>query len=332
MKNGEIAYLAFTEKGRALAETLRAVLDGEVSCTRDGVSLQDWTARAFFSCRALVFIGATGIAVRAIAPYLHSKASDPAVVAVDECGYFAVSLLSGHLGGANALTREIARICGAEAVITTATDRNGVFAFDDWARVQGLSVADPGRIKAVSAKLLAGERIRFRSAFPIDGAPPTGVELLDDGEADVWVDVRAHDALTLVPTALVLGVGCRRGTAREVLEARLNALCERTGILPQAVCAAASIDLKRRDRGLAAFCATHGWPLNFYTAAELSALKGDFTASAFVARMTGVDNVCERAAVKCAQGELIVKKHAGEGVTFALAKRPLRLDWGFGRG
>ena len=123
MKNGEIAYLAFTEKGRALAETLRAVLGGEVSCTRDGVSLQDWTARAFASCRALVFIGAAGIAVRAIAPYLHGKASDPAVVAVDECGYFAVSLLSGHLGGANALTREIARICGAEAVITTETDR-----------------------------------------------------------------------------------------------------------------------------------------------------------------------------------------------------------------
>ena len=332
MKNGEIAYLAFTEKGRVLAETLRAVLDGEVSCTRDGVSLQDWTARAFASCRALVFIGAAGIAVRAVAPYLHGKASDPAVVAVDECGYFAVSLLSGHLGGANALTREIARICGAEAVITTATDRNGVFAFDDWARVQGLSVADPGRIKAVSAKLLAGKRIRVRSAFPIDGAPPAGVELPDDGEADVWVDVRAHDALTLVPKALVLGVGCRRGTARETLDARLNALCTETGILPQAVCAAASIDLKRRDRGLAAFCATHGWSLHFYTASELASLRGEFTASAFVARMTGVDNVCERAAVKCAQGELIVKKHAGDGVTFALARRPLRLDWGFGRG
>ena len=332
MKNGEIAYLAFTEKGRALAETLCAVLGGEVSCTRDGVALQEWTARAFPNARALVFIGAAGIAVRAIAPYLHGKASDPAVVAVDECGYVAVSLLSGHLGGANALTREIARICGAEAVITTATDRNGVFAFDDWARVQGLSVADPGRIKAVSAKLLAGKRIRVRSAFPIDGAPPAGVELPDDGEADVWVDVRAHDALTLVPTALVLGVGCRRGTARETLETRLNAFCAETGILPQAVCAAASIDLKRRDRGLAAFCATHGWPLHFYTASELAALKGEFTASAFVSRMTGVDNVCERAAVKCAQGELIVKKHAGEGVTFALAKRPLRLDWGFGRG
>ena len=277
MKNGEIAYLAFTEKGRALAETLCAVLGGEVSCTRDGVALQEWTARAFPNARALVFIGAAGIAVRAIAPYLHGKASDPAVVAVDECGYFAVSLLSGHLGGANALTREIARICGAEAVITTATDRNGVFAFDDWARVQGLSVADPGRIKAVSAKLLAGKRIRVRSAFPIDGAPPAGVELPDDGEADVWVDVR-------------------------------------------------------RDRGLAAFCATHGWPLHFYTAAELASLRGEFTASAFVARMTGVDNVCERAAVKCAQGELIVKKHAGDGVTFALARRPLRLDWGVGRG
>ncbi len=332
MKNGPIAYLAFTEKGRALAETLRAALDGEVSCTRDGVSLAGWTAKAFSESRALVFIGAAGIAVRAIAPHLRSKASDPAVVVVDECGCFAIPLLSGHLGGANALAREIARSCGAEAVITTATDRSGVFAFDDWARVQGLTVADPSRIKAVSARLLAGARIRVRSAFPIDGAPPAGVALAEDGEADVWVDVRAHDALTLVPPALILGVGCRRGTKQESLEARFAALCAGTGVLPQAVCAAASIDLKWDEAGLAAFCAAHGWPLHFYTAAELAALAGDFSVSAFVTRTTGVDNVCERAALRSARGELIVKKHAGDGVTFALAQRPLRLDWRDGRG
>ena len=157
MKSREIAWLAFTEKGRALAQRLCASLGGEVSYTGDGVSLRDWTGKAFAESRALVFIGAAGIAVRASAPYLTGKAADPAVVAVDECARFAVPLLSGHLGGANALAREIALLCGAEAVITTATDRNGVFAFDEWARVQGLRVADPGRIRAVSAKLLAGD-------------------------------------------------------------------------------------------------------------------------------------------------------------------------------
>ena len=327
MKSGEIAWLAFTEKGHALAQRLCASLGGEVSYTGDGVSLHDWTGKAFAESRALVFVGAAGIAVRAAAPYLKGKAVDPAVVAVDECARFAVPLLSGHLGGANALAREIALLCGAEAVITTATDRNGVFAFDEWARVQGLTVADPGRIKAVSAKLLAGETVTLRSALPIEGEPPEGVCLTESGEADVWVDVRAHDALTLIPPVLVLGVGCRRRIACGTLEERFAALCRETGILPGAVCEAATIDLKRSERGLEDFCSERGWPLRFFTAEELSALAGEYSASAFVAQTTGVDNVCERAAVKAAQGPLRVKKQAGGGVTLALAEKQRHLDW-----
>ena len=327
MKKGEIACLAFTEKGRALAETLGKALGGEVKCTRDGVSLADWTAEAFASKRALIYVGAAGIAVRAVAPHLASKASTAAVLAVDASGRFAVPLASGHLGGANELARRIARLIGATAVITTATDVNGVFAVDEWARAQGMTVADVSKIKAASARLLAGETVAVRSAFPIDGAPPEGVCLTDADDAGMWVDVRAHDALTLVPPALVLGVGCRRGTAAEALEERFSALCAETGVLPEAVFAAATIDLKRGETGLESFCAAHGWELAYYTAEELAAVGGEFAASEFVAQTTGVDNVCERAAVKRAGGELAVKKIAGGGVTLALAKRDIHLDW-----
>ena len=323
----DIAYLAFTEKGRALAELLSAALGGEVSCTRGGVSLQGWTAENFEAGRALVYVGAVGIAVRAVAPHIRSKTTDPAVVAVDECGRYAVPLLSGHLGGANALAREIARVCGCEAVVTAATDRNGLFTVDDWARVQGLAVLNPKKIKTVSSKLLAGGTIVMRSLFPIDGAVPEGVRRTEDAGADVYVDIRAHEALTLVPRALVLGVGCRRGTERETLQERFAALCRETGILPEAVCGAATIELKRDEAGLSSFCASHGWPLCFYAAEELSALDGDFTPSSFVLETAGVDNVCERAAVRAAGGALIVKKHAGGGVTLALARKDMRLTW-----
>ena len=332
MKDGDIAYLAFTEKGRALAEALCAELGGEVSCTRDGVPLRDWTERSFGERRALVFVGAAGIAVRAVAPHLRSKASDPAVVAVDECACYAVALLSGHLGGANELAERIAEACGAQAVITTATDRGGIFAFDEWARVQGLSVADAGKIRTVSAKLLAGGSVSVRSVLPIVGVPPENICLTESGNADVWVDVRAHDALTLVPPVLTLGVGCRRAAERGTLEARFAALCAETGILPAAIGAAASIEQKRGERGLEAFCAAHGWPLRFFSAEELAALGGGFSASSFVAETVGVDNVCERAAVRSAEGELVVGKYAGEGVTFALARRITELDWRAGRG
>ena len=151
------AYLAFTSKGLALARKLAAAQPGAVArCGENGVTLANWTAAQFAQSDALVFVGAVGIAVRAIAPHCRSKATDPAVVVLDECGRFAIPLLSGHLGGANDLARRLAKACGAVPVITTATDANGVFAVDEWAKHQHCLVAEPARIKKVSSALLAG--------------------------------------------------------------------------------------------------------------------------------------------------------------------------------
>ena len=142
------AYLAFTSKGLALARKLAAAQPGAVArCGENGVTLANWTAAQFAQSDAIVFVGAVGIAVRAIAPHCRSKATDPAVVVLDECGRFAIPLLSGHLGGANNLARRLAKACGAVPVITTATDANGVFAVDEWAKHQHCLVAEPARIK-----------------------------------------------------------------------------------------------------------------------------------------------------------------------------------------
>ncbi len=122
-------------------------------------------------------------------------------------------------------------------------------------------------------------------------------------------------------------MGCRRGTTRETLERRFSALCEAHDFWPEAFAAAASIDLKSDEAGLLDFCAAHGWEPRFFRADELRRVPGEFSASAFVEARTGADNVCERAAVLLSQGDLLVKKYAGEGVTFAVARRPVRLDW-----
>jgi len=324
---GEIAYLSFTEQGRALAERLRDALGGEVACTRDGVTLRDWTATHFPTARSLVYVGAAGIAVRAVAEHLVSKTSDPAVIAVDEVGQFAIPLASGHLGGANELARKIARVTGGAAAVTTATDVRGVFAVDEWARVQGCAVVGTAHIKEVSGKLLAGNTIIIDTAFPITGEPPKGVSLTNADAPDAWVDVRPHDGLTVVPRVLTLGVGCRKGTTRETLEKRFAAFCAAADILSEAIAGAASIDLKADEPGLLSFCAAHGWTLKTCAAAELSAVQGEFTASAFVEATTGVDNVCERAAVCASGGTMLARKFAGDGVTFALAQRETALDW-----
>ena len=257
MREG-IAFLSFTDRGDALAEKLAGILGGETARAGRELELGTWTETAFRKKAALVYIGAVGIAVRAIAPYLKHKAEDPAVLAVDETGHYVVPLLSGHLGGANALARKLAALTGGEAVITTATDLHGVFAVDLWAKRQNMTVRQPERIKTVSAKLLAGQAIRLNCRWEIRGAAPENVlplpqtggvpeETLPNAECGMETDVLVdyHDttcpALQLVPRILHLGIGCRKGTSAETLETGLKRFCREREILPEAICSAASI-------------------------------------------------------------------------------------------
>lgn len=327
MREG-IAIVAFTSRGAELGSLLAEELEASLAHPgQEGFSLTSWTAEQFPKRSALIFIGAAGIAVRAVAPYIKSKAEDPAVVCLDELGQYAIPLLSGHLGGANTLAGELAAMTGGTAVITTATDVNGLFAVDLWAKRQHMAVLQPERIKNVSAKILRGETVRVDSPWPVTGKKPELVEtgMPEDMHVSCYREDRA--ALQLVPRIVTLGVGCRRGTTREQLEVAFARFCGERGLLPQAIRAAASIDLKAAEEGLKAFCAAHAWPLRFYTAEELKAVPGVFSASAFVEQTTGVDNVCERAAVLDSGGELIEKKHAAEGVTFAAAAGPFAPDW-----
>lgn len=326
MRDG-IAIAAFTPRGTELGRLLAGELGASLALTgREDFSLSIWTAEQFPKREALIFIGAAGIAVRAIAPHLRHKAEDPAVLCVDELGGYVIPLLSGHLGGANALAQRLAALTGGEAVITTATDLNGLFAVDLWAKRQNMAVVNPERIKSVSAKLLRGERVRIDCPWPVAGERPHLVEMGNPGDACVCCRRTDGNALLLAPRIVMLGIGCRRGTTKEQLELSFARFCDERGLLPQAVAAAVSLDLKQDETGLLAFCRAHDWPLRFYSADKLKAVPGTFSASPFVERTTGVDNVCERAAA-CEGGKLIEKKYAAEGVTFAAAEGPFTPDW-----
>ena len=325
-----IAWISFTPRGRVLAEKLCERTGGTAEdARREGFSLSTWTEQAFSEAQALVFVGAAGICIRAVAPFLKNKAEDPAVICMDEAGQFVIPLLSGHLGGANALAREISLLCGGTPVITTATDVNHLFAIDLWAKKQQLAVINPQRIKVLSAKILAGEEIAVSCPWPVSGEPPEHVTLGTRGDAAVTFHRVSEDVLALVPHTAVLGVGCRKGITEAQLEDVFQLFCEKRAIHPEAICAAASVDRKGREGGLRAFCKTHGWPLRCYSADDLNSLPGIYTGSDFVRQTVGTDNVCERAAVLASGGSLIENKFACGGVTFALAAASPVLDWRF---
>lgn len=325
------AILAFTRRGAALGKALAEALDASLHvparfAAEVGVeaydSLEGWTARMWGEKDALIFVGACGIAVRAIAPHVKDKFTDPAVVSVDEAGKFVVPLLSGHVGGANELALRVAGLTGGQAAISTATDVNGLFAVDVWARERDMAITDRTLAKEVSAALLEGKAVGFASDF--GHSCPQGLTV-SPAELGVWVTWKTGNGpfartLRLVPKGLILGIGCRRGTPQAAIEEAVSAAL--AGYEPAAVERVATIDLKQDEPGLLAFCAAHNLPLSVYSAAELAAVEGDFTPSDFVKGITGVDNVCERSAV-LAGGAILVPKQAKNGVTVAVAGRKI---------
>ncbi len=325
-----IGVLSFSEKGFSLAEKLSGLLESGGDCVtfkRAGNGeLSSWTEEHFFSDDALIYISSCGIALRAVAPFIKSKVTDPAVIVIDECGTFAVSLLSGHIGGANALASKSARLIGAMPVITTATDRNGIFAFDSWASSNGLTVANPERIKWVSARMLAGETIKIKSSFPIEGPLPNGTELVEE-DYDVLITYRSRgrsDALRLVPKVISLGIGCKKNVPMEAIQEAFVSALKKSGCHPDSVKRICSIDLKSQEPGILDFCREHSLEFKTFSPEQLMAVPGNFTSSAFVKSITGVDNVCERSAVLGSgeNGKLISQKDAGNGITTALAIEP----------
>lgn len=316
-----ISAIAFTEQGLGLGKRLQSKFPSLTLTRCQKGMLEGWTQGHFQSAGVLLFIGAAGIAVRAIAPHVRDKTADPAVIVMDELGRFVIPILSGHLGGANRYAEEFAGAIGALSVITTATDLNNVFAVDVWAKQQGLLIANPECIKLISSRILCGESIRIKSLFPIEGAFPGNVVAAKE-DYDILVTYRTGgraDALKLIAPAVTLGIGCKKGVPAEVIEHAFELTLKKAGCHPLAVCGVASIDIKKEEKGILQFCSRHGLAFHTFSAAQLSEAEGSFSSSAFVQKTTGVDNVCERAAVLAGKGRLLTKKDAGNGVTMALA-------------
>ena len=291
----------------------RIYVKGSAADAADGetvlnTGIGDWAGEQMRGKNALIFVGAVGIAVRTIAPHIEDKLSDSPVIVIDEAGAFCIPILSGHMGGANALASFISRLTGAIPVITTATDINKRFAADIFAKRNKLFITDKDGIKKISAKALSGERI----TISVEGGHLIGDDITEDivlkkyppyEYVDVAVTSENADfdaGLVLKPRLYAVGVGCRKGIPHEKFEEFVNGALEKAGINPGEVAVMASVDLKSGEKAINAYCKKYSIPFVCFSPEELMRVEGDFSHSDFVMERTGADNVCERAAALAA--------------------------------
>ncbi len=276
----------------------------------------------FEDADAMIFVSSCGIAVREIAPFVHDKRSDPAVICIDELGGFVIPILSGHIGGANELAGELAVFLGAAPVITTATDINHRFSADAWAARNGFIIDDMRMAKEISAAILEKD-LPLLCDLPVVSDYPKGTFPGKDGDIGIYIGWENRKpfskTLHLIPPVLNLGIGCRKGISETAIRTAVNMVSEQFHIDKRAIREAASIDMKADEPGLLGFCHDEGIQIHFFSADSLRNVQGSFSHSDFVKEVTGVDNVCERAAMKLSD-RLIVPKTAVNGVTIAVGE------------
>ena len=282
----------------------------------------------FFEFSAHIFIFATGIAVRMIAPLIQSKTTDPAVIVLDDKGIHAISLLSGHLGGANRLTQRIATLVNARAVITTATDINGLPSIDLIAQKNNLFIENPGAIKNVNMVFLKKKTMAvYDPEGFIDKQIPeafinsSNIPTQGAGVACTWKTIKVpRETLLLRPQNLSVGIGCNRNTPINVIHEFLRSVLDEEGISLNAVFTLATTDVKLDEIGLLELADKLDLPIKFYDKTQLNSVDTIETPSKMVEKHLGVKSVCEAAAILAAErGRLIVTKKKNKDVTIAVA-------------
>lgn len=364
-----LACFALTEKAYVLAMTFQRSLDAPVTVfvsekaladaaeipkegTQTFTKLRDSVSGAFPVYDGLIFIMAAGIVVRTIAPLIKNKLEDPAVVVFDECGQHGISLLSGHIGGANLLVRQLCQTVGALPVVTTATDVNHYTAPDALAARLSLRPWPKARIQTLNSAVLRGEKIHWRvdkmlphseffkqqleqsgqcvklcpknelfQVLPEEREQLTAVILAENGLPEL--SMLPANMLCLTPRRLIAGVGCRRGTPAALVMTALDTACRRIGRDCSFLAALASTAVKRHEAGILSAADSLGCPVYFYeNDPMLRAIRElKLEESPFVRKTIGIGNVCEAAAYCCTGekgGRLALRKTKFEKVTVAL--------------
>jgi cobalt-precorrin 5A hydrolase len=296
-------------------------------------TLKEVIKENFSLYNAHIFICAIGIVVRVICPFICSKDKDPAVVVIDPAGRFVISLLSGHLGGANKLTRNIARIIGATEVITTATDSFNLPAIDEIAREKNLKIDDIKKIKTVNSAILKNTPIwvydplnilNLHNYFP-DDYPIIHIEdvsNIPEQEIGIICDFREHilddKKIILYPKVLYVGVGCNTNTSSDEIFSLMQRVFLEENLSISSIKAIVTTDKKVAEKGIIKVAEMLGTELLFVKHEKLNLVDVP-NPSEQVKKYMGVYSVCEAAAKIASRGTLIKQKTKSKNATIAVA-------------
>lgn len=317
----KLACIVFSAAGYEIAERIRRSSSYETGIY-DKADYKAKLPDIFNTYRNIVFISSVGIAVRLSAPYLRHKSCDPAIVVVDDMGRFSISLISGHLGGANSLAIELSQVLGCQPVITTASDGRGIEAVDMFAAANDLQIESLEAAKKVTAMMLEGRKIKLDSELVLVMNYDNISEL--EYEAEVIVSSKKSifsdkPFCILRPRNINIGIGCRRGKSKDEILKAINAVLERNDISRKCIKTLATADIKADEQGIIDASRELGCSLRIFDRESIAKVEKLFGQSEFVKAATGVASVCEPCAC-LAGGHLIVNKTVINGITVAVAR------------
>ncbi len=333
-KRGNIIILSFTQRGYSLSNTIAEELREHFDINIHRVlKLNEFIPSIFTKGNVIIFVGAVGIAVRAIAPLLKNKTTDPAVIVIDELGRFVIPILSGHIGGANDFANKIADLILATPVLTTATDINDVFQVDTFAIKNNYAILNPEAIKYISSSLLEEREVGLCTPFEIAGELPKNIVLKDSGDIGIFISSELNKrpfrrTLHLLPKCFHIGIGARKNISFESLEEFLLEILSCNFIQLEGIATLSSIDLKKDEDAIVKLSKKYNIPFLTYSIDELKCYEGLFSRSDFVKNTIGIGNVCEISAyVSSKRGKIICNKTIKDGITIAIAEEAWRVSF-----
>lgn len=317
----KIACLAFTSSGEAIAERIKCSANYEVHM----FSKENYKSNLnniFSDYEGIVFISSTGIAIRISAPFIKNKSVDPAIVVVDDLGRYSISLLSGHIGGANELAENIAGCLKNQAIITTASDGRGIESVDMFAIRNTLFIESLENAKKITSMMIEGEDIKLQSEIEAKIGYENIVEGNENGTIFVCSKLNINydkPSCILRPKNIVVGLGCKRGKSMNEIISALMQVFSDNNLSIKCIKTIATVDVKQDEIGIMEACKNLNCKMVIISREDIMKVQNKFKKSAFVESTIGVSSVCEPCAY-IAGGELIVTRTAINGITIAISK------------